>query len=232
MSAQLPSLSKIASEYDQRFAQGDLQESGGFYRWVLKCLSPTFRTTLLDVSCGEGVWGVDISTTALKRSRQNAPDAKLARCDGITLPFPDNTFHYITNLGSLEHYTSILQGVQEMARVLRPEGSIAILVPNSYYLADIIWQVWRTGYGPSHRQVLERFATVGEWKDILEEGRIEVLSTYAYNFRFPVRLADWQWYRKRPRKFLNLLIAPFTPLNLSYCFLFIGQKRQDGGTST
>ncbi|MEA3377653.1 MAG: methyltransferase domain-containing protein, partial [Chloroflexota bacterium] len=136
----------------------------------------------------------------------------------------DNAFHYVTNLGSLEHYPDIPRGVREMVRVLKPDGRAAILLPNSYYLADILWQVWRTGYGPSHQQPLERFATVGEWSDILSEGGIDILRIHAYNFLFPVRRKDWQWYRRRPRRFLNLLIAPFVPFNLSYCHLFIGQK--------
>jgi len=234
----VPSLREISDSYDQRFAQGDFRESDGFYRWVLKRLAPTPQNALLDVSCGEGhllrwasrlyhleTWGLDLSTVALEISGRNAPEARLARCDGTALPFPDNTFDYITNLGSLEHYVDIPQGIREMARVLKPEGRAAILLPNSYYLADIVWLVCRTGYGPSHQQTLERFATFGEWKDMLEEGGIEVVHTHAHNFRFPLNRSDWRWYQRRPRRFLNLLIAPFTPLHLSYCFLFIGKKR-------
>lgn len=170
------------------------------------------------------VWAIDLSTTALNLARKNAPRAKLSRCDGTALPFPDSTFHYIANLGSLEHYADIPRGIQEMARLLRPDGRIAIFVPNSYYLADIVWHVWRTGYGPSHGQILECFATVGEWKDLLTEGGVEILRTYAYNFCFPTSIADWRWYWRWPRKLLNLLIAPFIPFNLAYSFLFIGRK--------
>ncbi len=237
MSSEVLSLAEIASKYDQMFARGELLETESFYRWVLKRLSPSPRATLLDISCGEGyllqlasrlynldVWGIDISTVALRNSRQNVPSVKLARCDGISLPFPDNTFQYVTNLGSLEHYTNISQGIREIARVLKPEGRTAILLPNSYYVIDIIWKVWRTGYSPSHRQPLERFATVGEWKDMLTEGGINVTHIYAYNFHFPVLRRDLQWFRKRPRRFLFLLIKPLVPFNLSYCFLFVGRK--------
>jgi ubiquinone/menaquinone biosynthesis C-methylase UbiE len=150
---------------------------------VLKCLGLTAQNALLDVSCGEGhllqwasrlyhleTWGIDLSTVALEISGQNAPEARLARFDGTALPFPNSTFDYVTNLGSLEHYSDIPQGIREMARVLRPEGRVAILLPNSYFLADTVWLVWRTGYGPSHQQSLERFATFGEWRGMLEEG--------------------------------------------------------------
>lgn len=234
----MPDIWQISKEYDQRFGEGGFRETDGFYRWVLKRLSPLPGRSILDVSCGEGHllrwaaqlygmdgWGVDISPMALKIARQNIPQAKLVRCNGINLPFPDNTFNYITNLGSLEHYADIPKGVREMARVLKPEGKVAILLPNSYYLADIIWLVWRTGYGPSHQQTLERFATVGEWKEVLQEGGIEMVRVFKYNFCFPKSRFDWRWYQKRPSRLLKLLLSLFVPFNLSYSFLFIGRKK-------
>ncbi len=238
MAVRMPDIWQISAEYDRRFSEGGFRETDSFYRWVLKRLSPVPGHSLLDVSCGEGHllkwaaqlyemdgWGIDVSSVALQISRQNLPQAKLVRCDGINLPFPDNTFHYITNLGSLEHYTNIPQGVKEMARVLKPEGKAAILLPNSYYLVDIIWLVWRTGYGPSHQQTLERFATIEEWKETLQEGGIEVIHTYRYNFCFPKSKSDWHWYQKRLSRLLKMLFSLFVPLNLSYAFLFIGEKR-------
>lgn len=232
-----PSLTAISQAYDQRYAQGDLSETDSFYRWVLKHLSPVAGRSLLDVSCGEGRllewairlsavqgWGVDISTMALRLSQIRIPQANVYRCDGIALPFPDNTFDYITNLGSLEHYTDIPLGIREMVRVLKPEGKAAILLPNSYYLVDILWDVWRTGYGPSHRQLLERFDTVGGWRDNLERGRFQIEHVYAYNFQFPYSKNDWGWYWSRPTRMIKMLISPFVPFNLSYCFLFICVK--------
>lgn len=237
MEQQLPSLSEVANSYDERFSEGNLSESESFYRWVLRCLAPRGQTGLLDVSCGAGQllywaarlygvhgWGVDLSTVALHIAREQPSATRLIRCDGIALPFHDDRFDYVTNLGSLEHYADIPLGIREMARVLRPGGKAAILLPNSYYLADILWQVVRTGYGPSHQQPLERFATAGEWSDLLEQGGLRPERTHAYNFRFPWRAADWLWYRSRPQRFLKLLMAPFVPFHLSYCFLFICQK--------
>ncbi len=233
-------LSQVAVAYDRRFAEGNFRETDSFYRWVLKALNPSAGASLLDVSCGEGhllKWGaqlrqmmgcgIDISRTALDIARQNAPNAQLTRCDAMALPFPDATFRYVTNLGSLEHYSDISQGIREMVRVVKPDGKLAILLPNSYYLADILWWVWRTGYGPSHQQVLEKFATVGEWKDLLRAGGIVIERTYPYNFSFPMSVADWRWYRRRPRRLLNVLIAGLVPANLAYCFLFIGRKNPE-----
>jgi len=232
-----PTLTEISRSYDEKFERGELQESPRFYRWVLRCLDPEPAASLLDVSCGAGLmlsaaarrrgiqaWGIDISTAALKLAWNEAPEVRLVRCDALALPFTSGSFDYITNLGSLEHYGDIVQGVNEMARVLRPGGRAAILLPNGYYLADIVWWVLRKGYGPSHKQLMEKFATAGEWRDLLTAGGIRVERTYAYNFCFPRSVADWQWYRRYPRKLLNLLVAPLVPFNLAYSFLFIGTK--------
>jgi hypothetical protein len=56
---------------------------------------------------------------------------------------------------------------------------------------------------------------------------LEVVRGYKYNFRFPRSASDWGWYRRHPRKFLNLLLAPVTPFNLSYHFLFICRRVPD-----
>ena len=229
----------IAEDYDRRYQNvGDLRESDTFYRWVLQQLSPQPGKHLLDVACGEGhmvKWalqqglkgaGIDISINAARLSREVVPVSFAAVADGERLPFLDESFDYVTNMGSLEHFLDPQRGVREMRRVLRPDGRVAVFLPNSYYLVDIIWHVWRTGYSVSHKQVVERFATVREWRDVLEASGLRVDRTCAYNFRFPRARSDWTWYRRHPRKWLNLLVAPFIPFNLSYSFLFIGSKRR------
>ena len=232
-----PSLRNVAQAYDQRFSAGGFRESESFYRWVVRRLALHRRSRLLDMSCGEGhllarasdvegteLFGIDISTVALQISTAHVPCAFLSRCDGVALPFPASSFDYVTNLGSLEHYSDVAAGVAEIRRVLRPGGRAAILLPNSYYLGDIIWWVWRTGYGPSHKQVLERFATSGEWRDLLESGGLEVLHIHPYNIRSPWTRADWQWYSARPTRLLSLLFSPMARGNLAYGFLFIARK--------
>jgi SAM-dependent methyltransferase len=191
---------------------------------------------LLDVACGEGhlirfarqrgveAFGIDFSLNASLRAQLNVGSPVVALADGEALPFPDGSFDYVMNLGSLEHFLNPLRGVQEVRRLLRHEGQAAFLLPNSYYLADIIWHVWRTGYGVSHRQLLERFATFREWADLLEQGGLRVKKASRYNFCFPRSCDDWRWYLERPQRLLNLLIAPFVPFNLSYSFLYVCTK--------
>jgi ubiquinone/menaquinone biosynthesis C-methylase UbiE len=231
---------ELIASYDALFgSEASLRDTDAFYRWALGRLSPKPGSRLLDVACGEGhlmkfahqngieAFGIDFSLGATLRARGSMASSVVAVADGEALPFPDESFDYVMNLGSLEHFLHPLRGVEEMRRVLRHEGQAAFLLPNSYYLADIIWHVWRTGYGASHRQLVERFATFREWADLLEQGGLEVRKAKRYNFCFPRSRNDWLWYTRRPQRLLNLLLAPFVPFNLSYSFLYICAKKPD-----
>jgi SAM-dependent methyltransferase len=220
--------------YDRRYAQpGSIREQDAFYLWTLKKLAPAPGSNLLDVACGEGhlvrfarqrgiqAFGADFSPRAIMLARRLVGSGVVAIADGESLPYPDASFDYLANLGSLEHFLDPAQGILEIRRVLRPGGRAAVLLPNSFYLADIVWHVWRTGYGVSHHQPVERFAAFREWWDFLEAGHLKVQSAFKYNFRFPATGTDWIAYVRRPRRLLYLMSAPFMPFNLSYGFLFI-----------
>jgi len=224
---------EIINEYNKIYLQrGRLRDAPALYRWVLDLLQLTPGNWLLDVACGEGVLvsmakargiyavGLDISWRAAYLAK-SVTNGYILVGEGESLPFGDATFDAVTNLGGLEHFVDPEQGVREIRRVLKPNGYAAILLPNSYYLVDIIWHVWRTGYGPSHKQPLERFATFGEWRDLLEAGGLRVERFYKYNFLLPRSRDDWEWYLRRPRRLLYLIIAPFIPFNLSYSFLYV-----------
>lgn len=230
------SKNEIVQRYNEIYKKkGNLRDVDALYRWVLNLLAPSPGQALLDVGCGEGIlvryaterglvaWGIDISWEAVQLARIGS-QGRILVSEGESLPFKSESFDYVTNLGSLEHFFDPIQGIYEMKRVLKSSGLAAILLPNSYYIGDIIWHVWRTGYGPRHKQPLERFATFGEWRDLLERGGLQIIRVFKYNFMFPRTPEDWRWYFGRPRKLLYLLLAPFVPFNLSYSFLFLCKK--------
>lgn len=228
---------EIIESYNHAFEVSDhLRDSDALYRWVLNKLKPLPGRKLLDVACGLGLMiryaqecyvktvGIDISQQAASMAKKESPKSVVLVGDGETLPFPDNSFDYVTNLGSLEHFIDPVRGIREMQRVMKKDAVAAIYLPNSYYLIDIIWKVWRTGYGVSHRQVLERFATYNEWGDFLKENGFKIVNGYKYNHIFPRTKYDWRWHWKHPKRVFLTLVGPFIPFNLSYHFLFICTK--------
>ena len=225
---------EIVTAYEQYYAEpGRLRESDAFYRWVLRKMEPVSGSRLLDVACGEGhlgrlasdlgliVTSIDFSPLAVKLAGEAAGEGSVAVADGQRLPFCSQNFDYIMNLGSLEHFTSLKRGLLEMRRLLKPDGKVALVLPNSYYLLDIIWHVWRRGYPVSHSQVIERFATAGEWVDLIQAHGFIVNEAYKYNMCWPCSFSDLKWYLQFPKKIPYFLLGPFTPFNLSYSFLFI-----------
>jgi ubiquinone/menaquinone biosynthesis C-methylase UbiE len=230
-------LRSAIAAYDRMYSDKGIRDSDSYYAWIVKLMGLAPGSSVLDVACGEGLflkyaersglsgYGADISSVALEVARSNLDTSRLCQADGERLPFRAGQFDGVACLGSLEHYLHPDKGLQEIRRVLSDDGIAALALPNSYYLVDIVWQVWRTGNPPDNKQELERFATVREWQAFLESGGLRVLRVYKHNFRFPRSAADLRFYRSRPRKILNLLVAPFVPFNLSNSFVFICAKR-------
>lgn len=229
-----PSQGQIIESYNTSFETTDnLRDSDTSYRWILEKLNVFQGAKLLDIACGFGVLlqeanlkgvncsGLDISSTAARLVLKNLPDSKIIVANGEKLPYRNQSFDFVTNLGSLEHFINPEFGIREICRVLKPQGKAAILLPNGYYMMDLILNVLRRGYGPNHRQQLERFASVNEWKDFIELNGLRVEKVYKYNFFLPKRYSDWEWFRKHPRRIIPPLLSPFIPFNFSFSFLYI-----------
>jgi SAM-dependent methyltransferase len=213
----------VTDSYKRLFdAEGALRETDAFYAWVLDKLAP-LAGPLLDVACGEGylvrharrrgieVAGVDLSSRAVQTAQRQLGRNVVAVGVGEMLPFPSECFELVTNLGSLEHFISPEQGLNEMRRVLRWTGRAALLLPNSFYWPDIVWHVWRTGYPVSHKQEIERFATAGQWCMLIEASGFRILRAHKYNLRVPTIFGDMRWYFRTPQKLLCLPLTPRRP---------------------
>lgn len=97
---------------------------------------------ILDCGCGEGTklsllldgktigFGVDISSLAVQKAKQNYEHLELAVADLETLPFACNRFDVVTSFYTLEHTSQPEMILDEMIRVLRPGGLLVIAAPN------------------------------------------------------------------------------------------------------
>lgn len=100
---------------------------------------------VLDVGCGFGsqmallrergwqTWGLDASGDLVNYCRGRFADeegAPLVVAVAEALPFRDGTFDRIVCQGSLDHFTKPREFMEEMARVLKPEGRAIIALSN------------------------------------------------------------------------------------------------------
>lgn len=226
----------VMHAYDAKYADEGFRNNASYYRWALDTLSPQTGQSLLDIACGLGdllyhatrrglkSYGIDLSYVAARAAKKRAPDAQVLMANGQALPFANESLDLVTILGSLEHFLEPGEGLLEIRRVLKWGGRALILVPNSYYLPDILWLVCRTGRGLNHKQIVERFATCQEWRAFIESGGLAVRRIRRFNFQWPREHGDWVWYRANPKRLLGLLAAPFIPFNLSHSFLYLCEK--------
>lgn len=107
--------------------------------------------SLLDVGCNVGAWlrdcarlypsarlaGVEINPSALAVARVNVPTAEVQHAGAERLPFPDESFQYVTCVEVLEHLPAGLRpsAFREMQRVLRPGGRLILTVPHAGWFA-------------------------------------------------------------------------------------------------
>lgn len=122
-------------------------------RDVLKKNLPHLRGTLLDAGCGQmpyrsyilnhsGVTnyvGLDIETAKIY-SEEVKPDVTW---DGNVIPFEDNSFDCAIATEVLEHVPDTLRYLNEIHRVLKPEGTFFFTTPFLWPLHEIPYDEYR-----------------------------------------------------------------------------------------
>ncbi|MBI4316994.1 MAG: class I SAM-dependent methyltransferase [Chloroflexi bacterium] len=226
-------------QYDVLYSDQGIRLLDSFYVWILGLLPIKPGARLLDISCGEGsllhfaarsgfaVYGLDLSLSAVEVASQRSGVETLVVGDGEVLPFPDEHFDFVTNIGSLEHYLHPDAGVREVARVLKPTGLACILLPNLFGLLWNVYWVWKSGSMYVDDQPIQRYATRNHWTGLLEANGLKVVRVHRDNRPLPRTWGDLWWYLKRPRKFVATLFALGIPTNLANCQVFIC-TRADG----
>lgn len=231
----------IKSYYNEvYYAKGSDHRSRNIsdYKNYLGKLGVTKGRMLLDISCGRGellqaaecegliTYGIDISEKAIEIARGCLRKTKLYIGNAEELPFENNYFDYITNLGSLEHYLDTNVALREMWRVLKNDGSACIIVPNSYYLFNII-RVFKNGGGIGTGQIIEKTATKKEWIRCIEKSGLRVVMEYQDKEPLDV---SWRnvfsdvWPKHVINRMMEKILQRIMPINLGYQFVFICKK--------
>ncbi len=214
-------LPELIDYYQERYASppGAMRN----YAAYLKLLDIRPGTRIVDIGCGEGhllaeakqvglvPLGVEIAMTALRLARQHIPGVPLVLAAGEALPFAAETFDVVTCLGSLEHFSDPLAGAREIARILRKEGGVAlIVVPNRRFLG---WRLLGKS-GTEQQEVSELLLDREEWVELLAAAGLQVS-----------RVAKDPWHTKPRRSWVHLLglysAWHLIPLRWTYQFAFV-----------
>jgi SAM-dependent methyltransferase len=129
---------------------------------VVKILQALSRGRLLDVPAGEGALaarliaaGFEVQCCDLYPEIFRLPKVEIRRGDlGGVLPYPDQSFAYVTCIEGLEHIENPQQAIREFARLLRPGSHLITSVPNILNIEERLkWLIY--GY-TSHFKPLTR----------------------------------------------------------------------------
>ena len=226
----------LRAGYERIWTTTDMRESQEYYARCLALAEPRPGQKLLDVACGGGyllmeaeragleAYGIDIAQAAIDRAQTFAPKSKLVRGDAEALPYPDGMFAIVTCLGSLEHFLDAPRALEEMRRVLAPDGRAVVVVPNQWFAYDVA-RGWLEGQGLWHGQESERYFGIAEARALVgasfaiqrQEGwnppRQLAQATRPFTGRWrTAALRVYGWVRRR------------LPIAASYVFVFVGRR--------
>lgn len=118
-------------------------------------------TSLLDVGCSAGyvleaartlglrATGLDCSRFAVNVCRERGLAAEVGSAN--QMPFPGNSFDFVTMKHTLEHLRDPLGALKEIHRVLRPNGVAFLIVPDAaYYKVRLMPKIGRN-FRPDRR---------------------------------------------------------------------------------
>lgn len=222
--------------YDNLYSDGGIDLSDSYYLWLLEKIQPVPGKLLIDVSCGRGklaalararslkVIGLDFSLSAVKVARETDPELDLFISDGEQIALKAQCADYVTHIGNLEHFQNPDLGIQEVARILKPDGLAVILLPNGFSIVGNVQHVRRTGQVFDDGQPIQRYNTRQGWQDLLETNGLTVIKTIRYEHFFPQTKRDWISHLKRPSRLLRWALTWAIPFNLSNSFVYFCKR--------
>jgi len=162
----------IAGDIDDRAYNSDLLVQRYFQQRkteeIVKLLNRR-KGFLLDIGCGSGVQieviqksyprlaiGIDINRNALRYARgKNINGASFIQADVHHLPFRDSCIDQVISAEIVEHVSRPELMLNEIRRVLVPDGEVVITTPNErsiWGIYELLWDFFGRGrnYGETH----------------------------------------------------------------------------------
>jgi SAM-dependent methyltransferase len=125
---------------------------------ILKTLSQSH--TVLDLGCGNGsfdyssclckIVGIDIILNA-SELRRDANRLQYIRSTAHEIPLAGNCVDAVICHHSMEHFSSYTRTLDEIGRILKPQGMLWIAIPNGYSFDDALYRFTDAGHGHVNR---------------------------------------------------------------------------------
>lgn len=167
---------------------------------------------ILDVGCGSGFYaqffrqqgnlvvGVDITPQGVAATRQRGLEALIANLEA-GLPFASQTFDMVTCVEVVEHLLQPERALEEIHRVLRPQGQLIVTTPNySYWALRLLYLAGMPPVGlgryygedtPPWREPHIRFFNPQSLRNFLSQGGFEPAELRSTFVAFPSGLAPY-----------------------------------------
>jgi 2-polyprenyl-3-methyl-5-hydroxy-6-metoxy-1,4-benzoquinol methylase len=135
------------------------------------CADGVFSKVILDgTGCNELI-GIDVleSSVDWANNHWKVERMKFQVGDAHNLEFDDDYFDAVFAMESLEHILEPKKVLQEIKRVLKPNGYVILLVPTDNLLFRIIWSIWTKFKGKiwndSHVQSFDNNQNLGKFAE-------------------------------------------------------------------
>ena len=137
---------KLFSKLPIDLGQGEYKhETKGKLIAFSRIPKPQHKAMALDLGCGDGYWskkmkqlGYNVTSIDQERTYPNVDSSH--RYKNMTpadlnraLPYEDNSFDLVWCAEVIEHLSNYKQTIQEIERILKPNGTYIITTPNSFF---------------------------------------------------------------------------------------------------
>lgn len=196
---------KLYGELWPQYDDALFRDSIGLFRkrWLANGEPEDFfqSKVCLDVGCGGGrysfamaqmgasaVTGVDVSEEGLADARRRGAalgfaNVSFRQASALSLPFADGAFDFVCCSGVLHHTLGVERGLSEICRVLKPGGSLYLLLYGSGGLFWPLNYLMRAFANLLGREELERMVEQAGYpanrrRSVLDDLFVPVLETY------------------------------------------------------
>jgi SAM-dependent methyltransferase len=227
-------LNMILNAFGEK-AQGSILENGCGIGMYVEHLLP-FAGSLVGL---EFDFDRAVETSLRLATQAGSTPVSILCSAGEDLPFPDHYFDAILSHEVLEHVVDDRIAVQEMVRVLKPGGRLAIFVPNRGYPFETHGIYWRGSYHFGNiplvnwlpRPMRNRLAphvrvySPGDLSALFEGQPVSLITRTVIFGAYDNIIARWPKFGKPVRRLLQAM--EHTPLKrLGLSLFWVVEKRQ------